>query len=166
MPWIRREDGFDAAMAAHHALNEIVRDRAIRPAEVTTIVAFAEELLPGDEEITEEEYDSFAGTMTEQNYEQVFIPHKEAELAELQTAQVAHAKVMADALTALGATTVAQKATVRAVIESDGYRRQRESLERAIPVLQAKIERDNAELGRVREDVGAGRSVRLRRRGQ
>jgi hypothetical protein len=84
MTWIRREDGFDAAHAAHpgEGFRNIVRDRSVPPGQPDTLCMWAFSLQSGDTEITAEAYDTFCDTMTIQNYERHLIPAIEAAIVE------------------------------------------------------------------------------------
>lgn len=164
MPWFARTDGLDGAHAAHRqcslgGLNEVVRDRAPGPVDLSIRFWCPDPAVPGDTEITEREYDDFHGPMTVQNYEAVFIPMKEARLAARQQA-AATLDAEAEELETATLPSALKAATRRALTASRAQAAER------VASLVSVLADDAAELAQCRVDVAdPNSSVRMRRAG-
>jgi len=166
MPYIKREDGFNATQVAHRGnalggLNEVTRDKSIDPGDPQIIVFWttSDDIQPGDEVCggdgcTPEEnaaaHDAIAGPLSQLTYERLVIP---ANAAAVRLSQESLSTLKADILAA---------PSLPEFMADEGTRRL-DNLQNQLVRLEEKEARDNTELATITDDVITARSVRVER---
>lgn len=164
MPYIKREDGFNATQAAHRGnalggLNEVTRDKSAPDEDPATIVFWttSDDIQPGDQicggdSTTPEDnaaaYDLIAGLLLKKSYELIVLrpPSRRIKLSE-ELAEV---------------TLYLETPGLPRFVIAQGKKRSK-MLENRLEQLNAKEVRDKGELTAIESDLRDGRSVRVAR---